>query len=499
MFYPNFNEFESKAKEGNLIPVYREILADLETPLSAYLKLKMKTGFLFESVMGGEKWARYSFIGGNPAVTIEGKDKNLTIKRGGQKEKIRFNKVGTTRFRDPLEVISEELKRYKPVIVPGLPRFFGGFVGYIGYDTVRYFEKLPDFHHTGLNLPDLFLMFTDTLLVFDSLTQKIKVISNAHTDGKSPEEAYEEAKQKIEEIVKKLKTKATPPKNKAVSSGEQHQFSSNFAKEDFLKAVEKAKEYVRAGDVIQVVLSQNFERDVNIHPINAYRALRVINPSPYMYYMETGKCTLVGSSPEILVRLEGDTIELRPIAGTRRRGSSVEDDIRLEEELKADPKEIAEHIMLVDLGRNDVGRVAITGSVNVTELMTVERYSHVMHLVSNIIGKRRDNIDAFDVMRASFPAGTVTGAPKIRAMEIIEELEPTRRGPYAGCVGYFGFSGNMDMCITIRTIIFKNKKAYIQAGAGIVADSDPEKEYMETVNKAKGMFKAIEMAENDLS
>jgi len=490
MFYPDFKGFEEKSKEGNLIPVYKEILADLETPLSAYLKLKMKTGFLFESVIGGEKWARYSFIGGNPSVTIEGKERVLVIKRGNQKEKVRFD-------RDPLEIISDELKRYKPVAISGLPRFFGGFVGYIGYDIVRYFERLPDYHHKGLNLPDLFLILTDTLLVFDSLTQKIKVISNAHIDSRSPKEAYEEAQQKIEDIVKKLKSKAAPPKNKSVSG--QYQFSSNFAKEDFLKAVKKAKEYVNAGDVIQVVLSQNFERDVDIHPINAYRALRVINPSPYMYYMETGKCTLVGSSPEILVRLEGDTIELRPIAGTRRRGDTFENDKRLEEELKTDPKEIAEHIMLVDLGRNDVGRVAVTGSVKVTELMTVERYSHVMHLVSNVIGKSRDGIDAFDVMRASFPAGTVTGAPKIRAMEIIEELEPTRRGPYAGCVGYFSFSGNMDMCITIRTIIFKGKKAYIQAGAGIVADSIPEREYMETVNKAKGMFKAIEMAENEVS
>lgn len=342
-------------------------------------------------------------------------------------------------------------------------------------------------------------MLTDTLLVFDGLTQKIKVISNAHTDGKSAKEAYDEAIQKIETIEKKLKSRAVPPKDKSAGAGEQKQFTSNFAKEDFLKAVEKAKDYVTAGDVIQVVLSQNFQRDIDIHPLNAYRALRVINPSPYMYYIETGKSTIVGSSPEILVRLEGDTIELRPIAGTRKRGNTEEEDKRLEQELKADPKEMAEHIMLVDLGRNDVGRVAVTGSVNVTELMAVERYSHVMHLVSNVTGKLRKGLDAFDVLRASFPAGTVTGAPKIRAMEIIEELEPTKRGPYAGCIGYFDFSGNMDMCITIRTIIFKGKKAYIQAGAGLVADSVPENEYTETVNKAKGMFKAVEMAENNLN
>ena len=282
------------------------------------------------------------------------------------------------------------------------------------------------------------------------------------------------------------------------SDSETAAFTSNFSKDDFMKAVEKTKEYIKSGDIIQAVISQNFQRDTDIPPINAYRALRVINPSPYMYYIETGKCTLVGSSPEILVRLEEDTIELRPIAGTRRRGYTKEEDLSMEEELKADPKEMAEHIMLVDLGRNDLGRVASTGSVKVTELMSVERYSHVMHLVSNVIGKLKNGHDAFDVIRASFPAGTVTGAPKIRAMEIIEELEPAKRGPYAGSVGYFDFSGNMDMCITIRTIIFKDKKAYIQAGAGIVADSDPEMEYKETVNKAKGMFKAIEMAEQEL-
>jgi len=503
MLYPEFNEFKKKAKEGNLIPVYKEVLADLETPLSAFLKLKGKTGFLLESVVGGEKWARYSFIGSNPSLTIESKGKDLTIKRGSLREKIRFDG-------DPFEIISAELKRYKPVSIAGLPRFFGGFVGYIGYDIVRHIEKLPDNHHAGLDLPDLFLMFADTLLVFDNLTQKIKVISNAYIEG-DLKKAYEKAEKKIENIVEKLKSKVVVPRNPRASvsrtvsltKGKSHTglltgFTSNFSKEQFLRAVKKAKEYVRAGDVIQVVLSQNFEKKVNVNPINAYRALRVINPSPYMYYINTDKCTLVGSSPEILVRLEGDTIELRPIAGTRKRGSSKEEDLLLEKELRADPKEMAEHIMLVDLGRNDVGRVAITGSVKVTELMTVERYSHVMHLVSNIVGKLGSGQNAFDVLRASFPAGTVTGAPKIRAMEIIEELEPTRRGPYAGCVGYFGFSGNMDMCITIRTIIFKNKKAYIQAGAGIVADSDPEREYMETVNKARGMFRAIEIAENNL-
>jgi anthranilate synthase component 1 len=498
MLHPNLNEFKEKTREGNLIPVYREILADLETPLSAFLKLKGKAGFLLESIEGGEKWARYSFLGSTPSMIIEGKGKSITIRRGKEKVKRKF-------INDPLEVISDELTKYKPVKTEGLPRFHGGFVGYIGYDTVRHFEKLPNMRHKGVDHPDIFLMLTDTLLVFDNLNQTIKVISNAYTEGREPEEAYSETEEKINAIVKKLQAKVVPPKNskkKGSVPGDEsieNSFNSNFEKEDFKKAVERAKEYIRAGDVIQVVLSQNFERETEINPLNAYRALRVINPSPYMFYLNTGKSTLVGSSPEILVRVEDDTIELRPIAGTRRRGRTKEEDLAMEKELIEDPKELAEHIMLVDLGRNDVGRVAEIGSVKLTELKTIERYSHVMHIVSNVVGKLKKGLDSFDVLRASFPAGTVSGAPKIRAMEIIEELEPTKRGPYAGCLGYFDFSGNMDMCITIRTIVFKKGRAYIQAGAGIVADSDPELEYKETVNKAKGMFKAIEMAEKDFS
>jgi anthranilate synthase component 1 len=495
MLRPNFREFSKKAKEGNLVPVYREILADLETPLSAFLKLKGKNGFLFESVEGGEKWARYSFIGGNPSMIIEGKGKELVIKQGRRTKKVR-------EVDDPLEVVAEELKKYKPVVLPDLPTFVGGFAGYIGYDTVRYFEKLPDYGHEGPGLPDVFLMLADTLVVFDNLTHRIKVIANAYVE-KGPKDAYEKARAKVDAIVKKLESKAIPRSTPSASRKKKRTkppaFSSNFTKKGFMDAVKKTKKYVKAGDVIQTVISQNFQRETDIAPINAYRALRVINPSPYMFYLETGECTLVGSSPEILVKVEGDTVSLRPIAGTRRRGHTQEEDQFFEEELKADPKEIAEHIMLVDLGRNDAGRVAETGSVVVNELMTVEKYSHVMHLVSNVEGKLKKEHDSFDVLRASFPAGTVSGAPKIRAMEIIEELEPTKRGPYAGSVGYFDFSGNMDMCITIRTILFKDNKACIQAGAGIVADSDPELEYKETLNKARGMFRAIEMAENELS
>jgi anthranilate synthase component 1 len=487
MFYPDFKEFKRRSKEGNLIPVYREILADLETPLSAFLKLRGREGFLLESVEGGEKWARYSFLGCNPSMTIEGRGRSVIIKRGGHKKRMDFKN-------DPLEIVAAELKRYRPVVTPGLPRFYGGFVGYIGYDVVRHFERLPDMGHRGLNLPDLYLMFTDTLIVFDNLSQTMKVISNAYVEDE-PSVAYDNACRKIERIVKRLRSRIVRPEATICKPSS---ITSNFTKRDFLKAVKKAKRYIMSGDIIQVVLSQNFRRRTSANPVNAYRALRVINPSPYMFYLDTGECVLAGSSPEILVRLEDDIIELRPIAGTRRRGETPDEDLHLERELRSDPKEIAEHIMLVDLGRNDIGRVAEIGTVRVTELMTVERYSHVMHLVSNVVGRLENDRDAFDLLRATFPAGTVTGAPKIRAMEIIEELEPTRRGLYAGCVGYFGFSGNMDMCITIRTIIFKGRNAYVQAGAGIVADSEPEREYMETVNKAKGMIKAIDMAEKGL-
>jgi anthranilate synthase component 1 len=397
---------------------------------------------------------------------------------------------------NPLEVIKKEIGAYRPVEVKGLPRFFGGLVGYIGYDMVRFFEQVQQAEKQGLGLPDFFLMLTDTMLIFDSLRQKIQVVSNAHIDGREIGEIYRESVQKIDMIIGRLKAPAEAKESAAGSASDG--FGSNMQKEDFLSAVERSKEYVMAGDIVQVVLSQRFERASQVDPFTVYRALRVINPSPYMYYLDTGDAQLVGSSPEILVRMENGGIVLRPIAGTRRRGESEAADRALEEELKQDPKEIAEHIMLVDLGRNDVGRVAKVGSVKVTDLMTVERYSHVMHLVSNVEGDLKDGLDAFDVLGACFPAGTVSGAPKVRAMEIIEELEPTRRGPYAGSVGYFSYSGNMDMCITIRTLIMKDGKVYVQAGAGIVADSDPEKEYTETVNKAKGMMKAVDMAEAGL-
>ncbi len=498
MLYPDLKEFKTLSAMGNLIPVYREILADLDTPVSAFLKLGGTPSFLLESVVGGEKWARYSFLGSRPSKVIRGWGKKVEIREDGK---------GTITFEtdDPVGELKKEISQYKPVEVPGLPRFFGGLVGYIGYDMVRFFERVPDRGRRGLDLPDMFFMVTDTMLIFDSLRQRIKVVSNAHLNGKDPEEAYGRAVGKIQDIIERLRQplpEKEPGESAYAGEGQKHvaeRFASSFGpRASFETAVLAAKEFVMAGDVVQVVLSQRFERDSLAEPFDIYRALRVINPSPYMYYLDTGDARVAGSSPEILVRLEGKTVVLRPIAGTRRRGGTADEDRTLEEELKQDPKEIAEHIMLVDLGRNDVGRVATIGSVKVTELMTVERYSHVMHLVSNVEGNLRDGLDAFDVLKATFPAGTVTGAPKVRAMEIIEELEPTRRGPYAGAVGYFSYSGNMDTCITIRTLVIKDNTVYVQSGAGIVADSDPAREYTETVNKAMAMIKAVDMAEKGL-
>ena len=495
MFQPSLEEFKKKAKQGNLIPVYREILADMETPVSAFRKIDDgRHSFLLESVEGGEKWGRYSFLGSRPSVVVRSFDRKVEIIRKGDVEMHAFE-------RDPLESIKKILSAYKPVPDPALPRFFGGAVGFMGYDVVRFFEDLPNRDKTGLDLPDIFFMITDTLVIFDNITHMIKVVSNAHVKGKSVTAAYKEATNKIDAIVAKLK-RAKSYKTRAATNAKTRKkppsLVSNFTQPQYEQAVLKAKEYIKAGDIFQVVPSQRFHTTISVEPFEVYRALRLINPSPYMYFLRCGNATIVGASPEVMVRLEGDRIELRPIAGTRRRGATEDEDKALEKELLADPKERAEHIMLVDLGRNDVGRVSEPGSVNVSELMVIERYSHVMHIVSNVRGTISAGNDSYDVIRACFPAGTVSGAPKIRAMEIIEELEPTRRGPYAGAVGYFGFSGNMDTCITIRTLVIKGGVAYIQAGGGVVADSDPVAEYQETVNKAKAMMRAVEMAEKVL-
>ncbi|MBI3812833.1 MAG: anthranilate synthase component I [Nitrospirae bacterium] len=499
-YHPTLEEFTRKSRQGNLIPVYREILADMETPVSAFLKIRDGTyGYLLESVEGGEKWARYSFLGSRPSLVIRGTNEELQLIRGTQTDRI---KVKT----DPLETLKTIMADYRPVEVEGLPRFFGGAVGYLGYDLIRSIERLPDHHRGRLDLPLIHLMVTDTLLIFDAVSQKIKVVSNAHLAGRGSggpdgaRRAYREAIGKIEAIIARLKDPIRRQKKSPVSGGKNPALKvvSNMTRPEFETIVRRSKDYIRSGDIFQVVLSQRFETAMRSRPLDVYRALRVINPSPYMYYLKFDGLELVGSSPEVLVRCEDRKIELRPIAGTRPRGRTDEEDRELERELLSDQKECAEHIMLVDLGRNDVGRVSETGQVRVETLMAVERYSHVMHLVSQIEGRLPKNRDVYDVMRAAFPAGTVSGSPKIRAMEIIEELEPTGRGPYAGAVGYFSFSGNMDTCINIRTIVMKDGRAYIQAGAGIVADSDPGREYQETVNKAKAMLAAIEMAEKGL-
>ena len=490
MFYPDIETFRKKAQKGNLVPVYKELLADMLTPVSAFMRVD--TGdysFLLESVQGGEKWARYSFLGAAPSVIVRTSGDTGYIQRDGKVEERRIDG-------DPLSFLKEVMEAYAPVEVEGLPRFFGGAVGYVGYDVVSFFENIAMDVKPGLGCPELFFMLTDTLLVFDNVAQKIKVVANAHVGDAGPDAAYHDALHKIDELEARLTGK--PPKRKKARPRLGGKLKSNFTKGAFEKAVRAAKEYIKAGDIFQVVLSQRFEESAKVDPFDVYRALRVINPSPYMFFLRCGDFVLSGSSPEVMVRVEGGRIDLRPIAGTRKRGTTEEEDEALMRELLADPKERAEHIMLIDLGRNDVGRVSKPGRVQVNELMVVEKYSHVMHIVSNVRGELEDDKDAYDVMRACFPAGTVSGAPKIRAMQIIEEFEPTKRGPYAGAVGYFGFSGNMDTCITIRTLIFKDGKVYVQAGAGIVADSDPEREYVETVNKAAAMMKALEMAREGL-
>ena len=490
LYYPDLNEFKKLAKKGNLIPVYREIFADTETPVSAFKKLNtVDHCFLFESVEGGEKWARFSFLGFSPSIIFKSKGRTVEVIRGKKREILNTD--------DPLASLKKIMQQYSPVEVTGLPRFFGGAVGYISYDMVRFFEKLPASTEDDLGWYDAYLMITDSLLIFDNLKHTLKVVYNVHLDGSvNAQTAYTRATAKINKMIAYLNK---PLKKERVNvRGRGSSLKSNLEKRAFESIVKKAKEYIKAGDIIQTVLSQRFATDLSVKPFDLYRALRVINPSPYMYYVKMGDSFIVGSSPEVLVRLEKGRVEVRPIAGTRHRGRDEKQDLLLEKDLKNDPKERAEHIMLVDLGRNDIGRIARMGTVKVDELMVVERYSHVMHLVSHVSGVLKPGRDAFDVFRATFPAGTVSGAPKIRAMEIIEELEQHQRGPYAGAVGYFSFSGNMDFCITIRTMLIKNNKIFVQAGAGIVADSKPDREYQETVNKALGMFKAIQKAQEGI-
>ena len=489
MFKPSLEEFKKLAKSGNLIPVYKEILADLDTPVSAYMKIgDGDYSFLLESVEGGEKWARYCFLGCDPAVVVSSKGRNITIDENGKRQERKIDS-GT-----PLSAIKEILARYNPVDVPDLPRFSGGAVGFISYDMVRFFEDLPEDTVDDLNVPDSQFIITDTMLVFDNVSQTIKMVSNAFIESDDLDEVYEQTIKKISLLEEKLKT---PLKisNQANEEVAQTKFESNFEKEKFKGAVDKVKQYILEGDAIQIVLSQRLSFDIKKKAFDIYRALRTVNPSPYMYFLKFGDIEVVGSSPEILVRLEDEKVEVRPIAGTRKRGKNEEEDVVLEKDLLQDEKELAEHIMLVDLGRNDLGRVAKISSVEVNESFTVERYSHVMHIVSNVRGILKEGLDCFDVLEATFPAGTVSGAPKIRAMEIIEEMEPNRRGLYAGAVGYIGFSGNMDTAIAIRTLVVKAQTAYLGVGAGIVADSVPESEFEETMNKGRALLKAVELAE----
>ncbi len=473
MYYPSLEEVKKLSKKGNLIPVYREIKADLETPVSAYLKIARGSySFLLESVEGGERLARYSFIGTEPSLTIS---------------------TSYAKATDPLLLIEEEFKHFQPVSIEGLPRFHGGMVGYLSYELARYYEKLPSPDNDPVGLPESVMMLADTLLVFDHLTHTIKAVAHVHING-DIEGAYTAAIKRIDKLAERLK-QPVPSQPSPKGDSIRATVSSNLTKAQYMKNVERAKEYIYNGDIIQVVPSQRLSRPTSASPFAIYRALRSVNPSPYMYYLNLGDFQIVGASPELLVQVEDGIVSNHPIAGTRPRGQDAASDKALEDDLKNDEKETAEHIMLVDLARNDVGRISEPGTVKVTQLMDVERYSHVMHLVSHVQGKLKEGYTQFDAMRACFPAGTVSGAPKIRAMEIIAELEPDKRGPYAGAVGYFDFSGNMDTAIAIRTIVIKDGVAYLQAGGGVVADSVPENEYQESLNKAQAPLTAISQAE----
>ena len=516
MYSPTLDEFLKLARQGNLIPVTRRILADIETPLSAYRKIRGQgESFLFESVEGGEHLGRYSFVGCNPRAVIQQTGNRVEVIENGKVvesfivapsprpspplagERVAGRPGEGEIVHDGLEVVERVMKKYRPVALPGLPRFTGGAIGFIGYEFIHDVEPVvPRPPKDELGTPTMVFLIADQLLIFDRVAQTITILVNAILDdATSPAETYENATSEIERIISLLEQ---PSEHHPVTVPDEVPvipFESNQTKEKFSANVLKAKEYITAGDIIQVVGSQRFSAPVKASPLDIYRAVRSVNPSPYMFLLELDGFSLVGASPEIHVRCEDGKVEIRPIAGTRRRGKNDEEDLALEKELLADPKERAEHVMLVDLARNDIGRVCDFGSVQVKELMAIERYSHVMHIVSQVEGKLSAGKTPYDLMRATFPAGTVSGAPKIRAMQIIAELEQTARGPYAGCVGYFSFNGNLDTCITLRSALIKDGKAYVQAGGGWVTDSTPEGEFQETVNKSMAMRKAVAMAE----
>jgi anthranilate synthase component 1 len=519
--YPPFDEFCHLARDFDLVPIYRQLTGDTLTPVSAFCKIQQDDwSFLFESVVGGERLGRYSFLGSGPFLRLQARDRRVSIERLDPTRPANSWKHEELTALDPLKTLESELGRARAPHVSGLPRFCGGAVGYAGYDSVRYAERLPNPPPDDRDLPDLCFAFYDRMVIFDHLNKTIAAVAHAHVNRQQADLGYADACARVDRLVERLqqgfadlqltdvsvttapRAPLSPTPVGQLGLPEARPVTSNFAPEAFEKAVERAQEYIRAGDIFQVVLSQRLETQTRARPFDIYRTLRIVNPSPFMFYLKAGPLYLIGSSPEIMARVEsyegGRRLTIRPLAGTRPRGATDLEDRRLAEELANDPKERAEHIMLVDLGRNDVGRVADFGSVELSDVMSVERYSHVMHLSSSVTGRLRDGLSALDALRACLPAGTLSGAPKVRAMEIIDELEPVRRGPYGGAIGYIDFSGNMDTCIGLRTLVLKGQTVYLQAGAGIVADSIPKMEREETLNKAKGLLRALQMAETQL-
>ncbi|MBN2822987.1 MAG: anthranilate synthase component I [Coriobacteriia bacterium] len=487
MLLPNKEEFIGLAADHDVVPIAREIYADLSTPISAFLTLAQgaEYAYLLESVVGGERLGRYSFLGIGASEVVSARDGFATVSERGHKRTIPAS--------DPLRPVAEHLSAGSVALVPGLPRFVGGAVGYVGYEVASGFEKVPRHDNDELDVPDMAFMLTDVIVAFDHARRIMQVIAPVRP-GSDPGEAYEKGVARIDAVLERLTAGPVGAQLGRVGASAPVPLREHTSREEFIEQVNRAKEHIAAGDIFQIVLSQRFSAPFAGDGIDLYRVLRAVNPSPYMFYLRTPEVTLVGSSPEPLVRVEGDQVLTRPLAGTRPRGADVAEDGRLRADLLADEKERAEHVMLVDLGRNDLGRVSKPGTVRVDELMEVENYSHVMHIVSNVTGTLQDGKDAFDALRATFPAGTVSGAPKIRAMEIIRDLEPSVRGPYAGTVGYVGVDGAMDMCITIRTVMIVNGTAYLQSGAGIVADSVAESEYEETLQKARALHRALELA-----